>query len=452
VRALREDKLGRYELLLELGRGGMAELFLARLRGYGGFERICALKRILPHLAQDPQFKDLFLNEGRIAAKLMHQNVCMVFELDEADGELFISMEYLDGVSWDQLIKHVHPGPQALRITASVIAQASEGLHYAHTLQDAAGQPTPVIHRDVSPHNVFIDLEGVCKVLDFGVSKMMTDGPRTRTGVIKGKLPYMAPEQIRGEPIDGRADVFSLGVCAWEALAGKRLFDRETDFQIWKAITEQEVPPIRTHWPDCPPAVDDAIRQALERDRDRRFTTTRGFAAALCSAAGGVMKNAQLVEAVRLHCGDQLEQRRAEVSTVLTGKREAADTIRDGDMRVRSEARRLTRDAASTVDLHPQHEPQRNDAVEPTRSHRGLWTMVLVAVLAAALAAVTVAFVMSRDPVPAATAEPDSGSEAGSDEDAWGAKAGDDLRKGLDDVRKAGEELRKLRDQFHGSN
>ena len=146
-----DERLGRYELLMELGRGGMAELYLAHLKGYGGFERIVALKRILPHLAQDPQFKELFLNEGRIAARLTHRNVCMVFELDEADGELFIAMEYLDGVTWDQLIAKTPPGAAALRLTAAVIAQAVEGLHYAHSLCDIEDRPTPVIHRDVSP-------------------------------------------------------------------------------------------------------------------------------------------------------------------------------------------------------------------------------------------------------------------------------------------------------------
>src|SRR5262245_54532703 len=208
---------------MELARGGMAELFLAYIEGHGGFERIVALKRILPHLTQDPQFKELFLNEGRITSRLMHQNICTVFELDEVDGELYIVMEYLDGVSWDQLIAATPPGPEAMRLTAAIVAQAAEGLHYAHSLHDLDGRPTPVIHRDVSPHNVFITADGTCKVLDFGVSKMMTDGPRTRTGVIKGKLPYMSPEQIRGDQIDGRADVFSLGVCVWEALAGCRL-------------------------------------------------------------------------------------------------------------------------------------------------------------------------------------------------------------------------------------
>jgi eukaryotic-like serine/threonine-protein kinase len=453
VRALRAEKVGRYDLLLELGRGGMAELFLAHLRGQGGFERIVALKRILPHLAQDPQFKEMFLNEGRIAAKLMHPNVCMVFELDEADGELFLVMEYLHGVSWGQLAAHVPPSWEALRLTASVIAQASEGLHYAHSLRDIEDRPTPVIHRDVSPHNLFVTLEGECKVLDFGVAKMMTDGPRTRTGVIKGKLPYMAPEQIRGDQIDGRADVFSLGVCAWEALTGKRLFDRETDFAIWKAITEEAVPRVRDHWPACPVAVDDAISQALERDRERRFTSTRGFATALCSGAGGVMTNAQVADAVRTHCGSKLAQRQEDVASAITAiKGDSQYKVNDPDIRVRTAARRLRgdvdddaaetrdlrRDAASTVDQLPKPAP-----APSSPSRRLVVMMVIVAMLAAAIAATVVAVVMSRQ---------QSAPVAKPVEPVVPEAAGHDLSKSLDEVRKAGEELRKLRDQFHGSN
>ncbi|MCW5806283.1 MAG: serine/threonine protein kinase, partial [Deltaproteobacteria bacterium] len=274
----REQRIGRYELLVELGRGGMAELFLGRLVGAGGFAKLVAIKRILPHLAGDPQWRQMFLDEGRIAAHLSHPNVCQVFELDETDGgELYLVMEYLDGASWQHLLAEL-PREHVLPLAARVLGDAAEGLHYAHTLRDAMGRPTPVVHRDVSPQNLHVTVDGSCKVLDFGVSKMMTDGPRTRTGVVKGKLPYMAPEQIRGEDIDGRADVFSLGVCAWEALAGARLFDRSTDFQIWKAITEEDVPAIATRWPACPPAVDALVLRALDRDPARRPATARAFA------------------------------------------------------------------------------------------------------------------------------------------------------------------------------
>ena len=182
------ESVGRYELLIELAKGGMAELFLGRLHGVGGFAKLVAIKRILPHLAEDKLFVEMFLNEGRIAAHLSHPNVCQVHELGEANGALFLAMEYLDGAAWDALIREQPRTPPdnitTLRLVAGVIAQACEGLHYAHELRDHDGTPTPVIHRDVSPQNLFITVDGACKVLDFGVSKMMKDGPRTRTGVL----------------------------------------------------------------------------------------------------------------------------------------------------------------------------------------------------------------------------------------------------------------------------
>ncbi len=461
MRALREERLGRYELLLPLGSGGMAELFLARLQGVGGFEKIVAIKRILRHYAQDPQFKEMFLNEGRIAAVLQHPNVCQTFELDEVDGELYLAMEYLEGVSWDHVIVNTPRGWPALRLTACVLAQAAEGLHYAHSLHDVAGRPTPVIHRDVSPQNLFVTVDGVCKVLDFGVSKMMTDGPRTRTGVIKGKLPYMAPEQIRGDGLDGRADVFSLGVCAWEALAGRRLFDRSTDFAIWKAITEEDVPPIRAYWPECPPAVEAVILRALDRDRERRQPSARDFGGALCAAAGIAVSAAEVAivaEAVRTSCGEKIMLRRQEVATAVSGKREAADTIKDGDMRLRSDVRRvdrrIEREAASTVDALPR---AREPASAPAVGRRSIAPFLIVAIVAAAIAAPVVILLMKRDEPAVARAAPDAAVEtavetvepdaAVESDDPWG-----QLREGLQEVRKTGEELRKLREELHGSN
>ena len=425
MKALREDRIGRYELLIELGRGGMAELFLGRLHGAGGFAKLVAIKRILPHLAQDRQFKEMFLNEGRIAANLSHPNVCQVFELDEADDELFLAMEYLDGVSWDHLCRELAPGNFAMRLTAGVIAQACEGLHYAHTLRDVEGNPLHVVHRDVSPQNLFVTVDGVCKVLDFGVSKTLTDGPRTRSGVIKGKLPYMAPEQIRGELLDARADLFALGVCTWEALAGRRLFDRASDFMIWKAITEEDVPPIATHWPQCPPAVDAAVRRALERDVERRFTTAREFADALRAACPlPPCTPAEIADAVRTRCGERILERQRQVATAVSARKafdplDSAETnqlpstapsmaIRQEsvtlDLRAETRRAQLAPDgsAAETHDLgrdiaetraSAEH-IDRDDSVAdlPARGH--LRTTIVVAVIAAAATAAVVVSIM----------------------------------------------------------
>ena len=407
---------------MELGKGGMAELFLGRLHGAGGFAKLVALKRILPHLASDKQFRDMFLNEGRIAAHLSHPNVCQVFELDESDDELYLAMEYLDGVSWDHLCRELATGNDRARsrLAVGVIAQACEGLHYAHTLRDLEGNAMQVVHRDVSPQNLFVTVDGVCKVLDFGVSKMMTDGPRTRSGVIKGKLPYMAPEQIRGEAIDGRADVFALGVCIWEALTMQRLYDRPTDFMIWKAITEEDVPSVLVHWPECPPALDAVVRRALERDPDRRFATAREFAEALRVAS--VLPPctlSEIADAVKARCGDRIAERQRQVATAVSSRRgdllDSAETqqrpvassmeIRQATVTLdlRTEAKRalllahdesaatrdLRRDAAETRTVQPE---QTDDELPVRRSNLRL--TILVAIIAAAVTAGVVVTVM----------------------------------------------------------
>ncbi|MCX5743471.1 MAG: serine/threonine-protein kinase [Proteobacteria bacterium] len=345
------ERFGRYDILLELGRGGMAELYLGRRSGVGGFEKLVAIKRILPHLAEDPQFRELFLNEARIAAQLSHPNVCQVHELDEADGELFLAMEYLEGVSWDALIAAAPRGEIAMRLAAAVIAQTSEGLHYAHTLHDATGHPTPIVHRDVSPSNLFITIDGVCKVLDFGIAKMATGGragPKTRTGVLKGKLPYMAPEQIKGEAVDGRTDLFALGVCLWEALTGERLYDRDTDFLIWKAITEDPVPSVNARVQRYPAAIDAVIARALAKDPAQRYATVREFAAELTRIVYP-MSDAEVAGLVRSLCADRLARRQREVATVVSESRAASLELRA--MTGADVDRDVDRDAGATTNL-----------------------------------------------------------------------------------------------------
>ena len=318
---LARETFGRYELLLELGRGGMAVLYLARARGAGGFSKLFAVKQILPHLAADPPFVDMFLNEGRIAARLSHPNLCPVFELGQERGELFLVMEYLDGVPWDALAAAMPRDARGLQLTAGVFAQACEGLHYAHTFCDIDGTAMPIVHRDVSPQNVFVSTDGVCRVLDFGVSKIATDHKRTRTGVLKGKVPYMAPEQLRGEPVDGRADVWAAGVMLWEALAGQRLFDRDTDFLIYEAITGAEIPSVNADGARYPAAIDRVIARALERDRERRYATAREFAHDLLQVAaeiGGAASREQIASALGQLCGEQLAARKRAVATAVT--------------------------------------------------------------------------------------------------------------------------------------
>jgi serine/threonine-protein kinase len=317
------QKFGRYELLTLLARGGMAEVFLARMTGAGGFAKLLVIKRILPHLRDDPEFHEMFLNEGRIAARLSHPNVCHVYELDEVDGDMYLAMEYLDGLVWADLAPKVpRTGAFQLRCAAAVIGQVCDGLHYAHELRDVDGTPTPVVHRDVSPQNVMITTDGVCKLLDFGVSKLLTEGTRTRTGMLKGKLPYMAPEQIRGEPVDARADVFSMGVVLWESMTGERLFSRDSDYQIWRAITEEDIPRVSSKQPGLPSEIDAVVIRALERDPARRYSSIRQFATDLRKVAelvGGPLDRASLANALRSLGAAQLGER-AQLVSMAVGK------------------------------------------------------------------------------------------------------------------------------------
>jgi len=315
------QKFGRYELLTLLARGGMAEVFLARITGVGGFAKLLVIKRILPHLSGDPDFVEMFLNEGRIAAQLTHPNVCQVYELGEVDGCLFLAMEYLDGLVWDDLAPRVPRGRGfELRCAAAVIGQICDGLRYAHELRDVHGTPTPVVHRDVSPQNLMITTGGVCKLLDFGVSKVLTEGSRTRSGMLKGKLPYMAPEQIRGERVDPRADVFSMGVVLWEALVGERLFKRDTDYLIWRAITEDDIPLVTTRQPALPRAIDAMVARALERDPTRRYASIGELATELrrvTDQVGGPLAPAALADMMRSLAGPQLADRTQLVSRAM---------------------------------------------------------------------------------------------------------------------------------------
>lgn len=378
-------QLGRYELLGELGRGGMAELYLARRRGAAGFEKLVAIKRILPHLAQDPHFVQLFQQEAKIASRLSHPNICPVDELDETDGELFLVMEYLEGLSWAELSAAVPASAgESLRLVGGVLSQACEGLHHAHTLH--------VIHRDVSPQNLFVTTNGVCKVLDFGVAKLTSDdAARTRSGVLKGKLPYMSPEQIEGATLDPRSDVWAMGVVLWEALAKKPLFDRGTDFQIWTAITEEKVPSLAPR--GYPASVDDVLRSALARDRDQRFASARALGQAIRQACGA-LEPAEIAEVLSSHGRRKLAAKATKVSGLINAT-DPSIVLRAAPVVIE----RSRETASATVDLRSTNEPA-------PRRNRAPWIVIGAGAIAAVVIAVVVATCHAEPPVPVIAAVP----------------------------------------------
>ena len=279
------SQFGKFSLVARLATGGMAEIFLARLVGAAGFEKLVCIKRILPHLARDRQFVAMFFDEARIAARISHPNVCQVFELGEIDGSYYIAMEYLEGVPLACFRRHDYYGPEPdPRLVAGIAIQACEGLHHAHKLTRSDGSALEVVHRDVSPQNLFVTADGIVKVLDFGIAKIQDATVRTSTGAIKGTYAYMAPEQLRGEKVDRRTDVFALGIVMWETLTRRYLFKRDTEFLTFQAITTEPIPDVCAIRPDVPAALSSVIMTALARNRDERFPSARMLGEAIATA------------------------------------------------------------------------------------------------------------------------------------------------------------------------
>src|SRR6266849_4808028 len=252
--ALMTTPLGKYKLVKLIASGGMAEVYLARQAGAAGFEKLICLKRILPHLARDKQFVDMFLNEARLAAQLDHPNIVSIFDLGEANGNYFIAMEFIDGPSLRAVHKRAAERNELLPIPeiVKIISMAAGGLQYAHDLTDAQGKPLGLVHRDISPDNILVHRNGSAKVVDFGIAKAANSSGATRTGTLKGKVAYMPPEQLRGETLDRRTDVFALGVVLYELLAGRRPWEGTSEVALIGQIMTQDPAPLAELRPEVP--------------------------------------------------------------------------------------------------------------------------------------------------------------------------------------------------------
>ncbi|WP_437955850.1 protein kinase [Sorangium sp. So ce119] len=276
---------GRYESLRAIASGGMATVYLGRAVGAGGFERLVALKMMHPHIAAEPEFVAMFLDEARLAARVRHPNVVATFDLVE--DPLFLVMEYIEGPSLHLLLrtcaraKRPLPLGIALRIFLDVLA----GLHAAHELTGSEGEPLHLVHRDVSPQNVLVGIDGVSRITDFGVARAETRLMSTRGNALKGKLAYMAPEQIRAQQIDRRSDVYSAGVVLWEMLTEERLFKADNDGALIAQILQGPPTGPRGVVPSVPAAIDLICLRALNTDPNGRFPTAAAFAEALEEAA-----------------------------------------------------------------------------------------------------------------------------------------------------------------------
>jgi serine/threonine-protein kinase len=285
-------RIGRYDICFEIAAGGMATIYLARVEGPGGFKKLVALKCIHPHLVRQAGFVEMFLDEARLASRISHPNVCSVFDFGFADSTYYIAMEFLVGETVGRLCRlsqqHPEASPMPLHAgyAARVIADAAEGLHAAHMLYGDDGQLLNVVHRDVSPQNVMVTYDGAVKITDFGIARTVDQLHLTRTGTVRGKFPYMAPEQVEQGPIDHRADVWSLGVVFWELLTGAQLFHREREVDSIRAVLQAPIPAPSAARPGVPREFDEIVMHALQRDPARRFATARDLSLAIENVRG----------------------------------------------------------------------------------------------------------------------------------------------------------------------
>ena len=265
----------RYEPIAQIGRGGMAEVLLARVHAVGGVRRLAVLKRIWPELATDPDFVSMFLDEARLSLRLAHPNVVQTYEVITGGGELAIAMEYLDGQPLTRVLNRLlrGTGELSLSLRLRILINVLAGLEHAHTLTDVDGSPLGVVHRDVSPQNVFVTYDGQVKLVDFGVAKTLAASHNTRPGTLKGKLAYMAPEQLQRVEIDQRADLFSVGVMLWEMLAGRRMWHRMTEVEIVSHLAAGQPLPVLPPDAGRPPYLDAICARALDPEPSRRYAT-----------------------------------------------------------------------------------------------------------------------------------------------------------------------------------
>lgn len=308
--------LGRYRIVDEIGNGGMASVHLARMDGPGGFQKWAAIKKIHGHLVEDDAFVQMFLDEARVAARISHPNVAMVFDLGKHESTYWIAMEYLHGEPLRELMRRSEELGTAMppEIACRVIADASEGLHAAHELIGSNGEKLELVHRDVTPHNLFVTYDGVTKVVDFGIAKFASRISHTRAGTLKGKLAYMSPEQVRGETIDRRTDIFALGVVLWELTTGQRLFRMDSDLDTLAKVQECNVPRPSTLIRGYPVDLEKIVMKALSKNRGDRFPTARELSRALQSLLmrrGLFVASDEVAAYTRSIFADRIEQREA---------------------------------------------------------------------------------------------------------------------------------------------
>ena len=396
----------RYQPIIQIGRGGMAEVLLALVHAGGGVRRLAVLKRTWPELASEPEFATMFLDEARLSLRLSHPNVVQTYEVLTNDGELAIAMEYLHGQPLTRVLNRLLrsggelPLPLRLRILASVLA----GLEYAHALTDLDGTPLGVVHRDVSPQNVFVTYDGQVKLVDFGVAKTLAASHHTRPGTLKGKLAYMAPEQVQRPTVDRRADLFAVGVMLWEMLACRRMWRGMTEVDILAHLAAgRPLPPLPSDG-GLPHGLDAICARALDPDPDRRYQTAADFEmeleGVLVGSADSHVRN--LGKVVSMAFEAERAERQAIIDRclresgpmpVVTPAPAVADRAPDDDDAIDVTLSPADREAAARRAAPPEPAPAPTPVPAPAYSARRLWLRRTAAVsgLLAAVAGLLVA-------------------------------------------------------------
>lgn len=322
--------MGRYLLLDKIASGGMATVHLGRLVGPAGFTRTVAIKRMHEHLASDPAFIAMFTEEARLAARVRHPNVVSTLDVVVDGGELFLVMEYIHGEALSRLAHAARAANEAIssKLAVTITSGVLHGLHAAHEATDDDGVPLGIIHRDMSPQNVMVGVDGTPRLLDFGIARASSTVESTRDSHFKGKAAYMAPEQLEGEAVGRTVDVYAAGVLLWELLVDRRLFTGETPAQIMKAVLAGDVPPPSTIARDVSPELDRIVMRAIARRPDDRFATARAMALDL-EKLGLHMPTSEVGEWVERVAAESIRERKHLLSSVASSASVAEDDMGD---------------------------------------------------------------------------------------------------------------------------
>jgi eukaryotic-like serine/threonine-protein kinase len=370
----------RYELLAPVAQGGMAVVWVARVVGKLGLEKLYAVKAILPHLSGDPSFRTMFLDEAKIASRIRHPNVIALEDLGEDEGQLFMVLEWVHGDALSRLSTDVQARGTAVppNIVLRILADACAGLHAAHELRDDQGHPLNVVHRDISPQNILITTSGVTKVIDFGIATALDRmAEKTKKGLLKGKLQYAAPEQVQMKRLDRRADVWALGVILYQYLAGKLPYDSERDMDVVEALaTERPAPQLPPH---VPPALASVVMTALRPRRDERFPTALEMQRALEGCLTTPTTTTDVATFLQEHMSARLEARRREIAEAVRVADERAGATYRPKLASIPELLPIGDAAASPEPLEvPEQTAARTAIMQLTADH---WVAMIVAIV-----------------------------------------------------------------------